>query len=355
MNGVLGNVLEGRCRGHHMEMQSPLRTVTQLRSLLRDEPEVWAQRDNRNRWFCPHCGRVTTEIIVPPEGGLLLLQDVPYQIQDHLRNCGSVKAGLPPTKHFEEPDERTDSGIRKALHDTMIMQRHTLRSAPEVEGYELDCLYRPMEAVGGDFYEFVHRPDGRLGIAIGDTSGHGVESCMLMAVTKKLFSIFGRDGASPQSCLTAVNNEVHADAVSGMFVSALYAILDPYEDTLTYARAGHPPLLVFNPAKETQYEVLDGNGLALGLVGGNQFGRLIEARTIELQPGDLAVFYTDGLTELENGKGEELGIEGLAELLEKYYDRDIKELTRQIWFQAEKRFKGRGAPDDITLVTVRKQ
>ena len=243
--------------------------------------------------------------------------------------------------------------MHQALHDARLRQRHTLRPPPKVPGFEFSCLYRPMEAVGGDFYEFVATPGGLVGIGVGDASGHGVESCMLMAVTKKFLAFFGRAGFTPRDCLAAVNREIHEDVMMGVFISAGYVLLDPEQRELTYARAGHPLPILYNPKRDPQVTMLTSGGIAMGLDAGTRFDGSLEQKSIQLVDGDLLVLYTDGIIELQATDGSEIGEAGLTDLLKKYYDRPIDDLVGQIWYQAEKLFQKSGQPDDITLVALR--
>jgi sigma-B regulation protein RsbU (phosphoserine phosphatase) len=329
-------------------------TLIAVRHSLREEPQLWLQRDARNRWFCPHCGEIINSIVLPPGAALALLPDLPHLIIEHLRTCSAVQAGIPPQKRLHGADAAS-SGLHQAMHDARMRQRHTLRGPPPVAGFEIGCLFRPMEAVGGDFYEFLALADGKLGIGIGDASGHGVEACMLTAVTKKVLNLVGRGGCSPRECLSAVNREIHEDVMQGVFISAGYAILEPGTRQLTYARAGHPPPIIFNPSGEPEALHLPSNGLALGVDRGPRFEQVIEEKQITLHDGDLLVFYTDGLIELpvpEPGSGD-IGVDGFIYMLRKYYDRPLDDMISQIWHRAERLFRKKGQPDDITMVAVR--
>ena len=329
-------------------------SATSVRRVLREEPELWLQLDPRNRWFCPHCGDTVNSIVLPPGTARALLPDLPHQIIEHLSACTAVKAGLPADKRLQGNSASTSSALHQAMHDARLRQRHTLRKPPALKGYEIGCLFRPMEAVGGDFYEFIELPDGKLGIGIGDASGHGVEACMLTAVTKKLLTVFGRNIQSPGSCLCAVNREIFDDVMLDAFISAEYAILDPANKQFTYARAGHPPPLIFNPKRSPQVVQLNCNGLALGVDPGIRFDQILEEISVTLQPGDLLIMYTDGFVELPSSPdGDEIGVEGLVDVLRKYYDRRLDDIVGQVWHKAEKLFREFKQPDDITMVALK--
>jgi phosphoserine phosphatase RsbU/P len=327
-------------------------TVVMLRRGLREMPDLWAQRDSRNRWFCPHCGEIINSIFVPPERGQALLHDLPHQISEHIGKCAAALAGLPAQKRLKGQDAAL-SGLRQALHEATLQQRHMLQTAPLIPGCKIACLYQAKMGIGGDYYAFVTLPDGRFGVSIGDASGHGVECCMLMAVTKKLCLMFGRSGMSPAQCLSGVNREVHADVMQGLFVTASYAMFDLNAQDLVYSRAGHPPALIYNPARETPCVTLNPNGLALGVDAGTKFERVMEEKRVALQPGDLILFYTDGLIELTDANQQEVGTDWLFNLMKKSFDRPVDDLIGQIWFQAQKLFPGSRQPDDMTCVAVK--
>lgn len=333
---------------------TPRQSVVLVRKALRDEPQMWLQRGTRNRWFCPHCGEIVNSIVLPPGEQLALLPDLPLQIVEHLEVCIAVKSGIPAQKRVSGGDASL-SGLHQAMHDARMRQRHTLRLPPNLLKFQIGSLFRPMEAVSGDFYEFLTLPDGRLGIGIGDASGHGVEACMLTAVTKKVLAIYGRGGLSPRESLCAVNREIHEDVMQGVFISAAYGILNPENRQLTYVRAGHPPAIIYNPRRTPNVIQLNANGLALGVDKGPRFEQVIQEQTVQLEAGDLLVFYTDGLIELPAPPPDpgEIGIEGFIFLLKKYYERPVDDLVTQIWHRAERLFRTTGQPDDITMVAIK--
>jgi serine phosphatase RsbU (regulator of sigma subunit) len=335
----------------------PRHSTTSVRTALREDPQLWLQRDPRNRWFCPHCGEVVNSITLPSESdaALAMSPEINWKIAEHLNSCAAVRAGILPQKRMSTGSSAALSGMHQAMHDARLRQRHTLRLPPRMQSYEIASLFRPMEAVSGDFYEFLSLSNGRLGIGIGDASGHGVEACMITAITKKVLGIYGRGGMPPRDLLCAVNREIHEDVMHGVFISAEYAILDPEKRELTYARAGHPFPIIYNPNREPDVMHLNATGLALGVDRGERFDQQIEERCIALQSGDLVVFYTDGLIELpqpEPGSGE-IGIEGFVYMLKKYYERPIEDLVSQVWLRAERLFKAKGQPDDITMVALK--
>src|SRR5262249_31314201 len=101
---------------------NPRWTLALVRRVIREEPELWLQRNNRNRWFCPHCGEIVNGIVLPPGAALGLLPDLPNQLLEHLNVCKSVLAGIPAQKRLSGGSARM-SGINQAMHDARLRQR----------------------------------------------------------------------------------------------------------------------------------------------------------------------------------------------------------------------------------------
>jgi len=326
-------------------------TIIQLRNLLRSEPDLWAQHDERNRWFCPHCGEIVSRIVIPADH-FLLLQDCPHLMREHLLACHAVQAGRPAEKHLSISASQSNE-LRSVMHKARMSQRQMLKPVPTIPGFEIACLYRPMDALAGDFYDFVSLPGDKVGMTVGDPSGHGVEACMTMAVAKKLISMYGRSGLCPADCLRAVNSEIYDDVIEGAFISALYGVLDIPGRRFTFARAGHPPPVIYNPARDPKVQILKSNGIALGVDGGHNFIEHMEQSSVDLRDGDLLLLYTDGMTEINDAKGEELGVEGFMSIVAKFAERPIEDMINQIWYSLEKLFRSTGQLDDMTMLAVR--
>lgn len=177
-------------------------------------------------------------------------------------------------------------------------------SVPDVPGFEFAGYITPMSAVGGDFYDFLDLPDGRIGVVIGDVSDHGVPSALLMALTVTLLRTENRLGTSPEQALNDVNCELTERDHMNMFVTALYGILDPATGTFEYVRAGHNPPVLLDAGGHAK-EIPTRPGQPLGMLPDPVF----DAGRIDLPPGSLLLLYTDGVTETMNGAGEMFGME----------------------------------------------
>jgi sigma-B regulation protein RsbU (phosphoserine phosphatase) len=227
---------------------------------------------------------------------------------------------------------------------------HTL---PPIPGYEMAAYYRTSARAGGDYYDFFPLADGSWGLFIADVSGHGTPAAVLMAITHAI--AHGQPGTHtpPQELLRHLNDQlVKSYTRGGTFVTACYAVLDPAERTLTYARAGHnPPRL----ARGDHVLSLDGDGgLPLGIVADQTYGQ----STVGLERGDLLLLYTDGITEaMAPPRGEPsrpmYGLERLDPLLVACGDRGPAECIDRIKADVAA-FSEPGQPkDDQTLIAIR--
>ena len=180
---------------------------------------------------------------------------------------------------------------------------------PSVASLEIDAISTPAFEVGGDYYDFMDFGDGRLGIVVGDVSGKGVSAAFYMSEMKGIFQALGRMHDSPKEFLARANEALASSIDKHSFVSLLYAIIDVRSGRIVIARAGHCPLL--HVGSGTPAYVRPG-GLGMGLSRGDRFNGTIEEVTIALQPDDVCVLYTDGVTEARSGD-DEFGYERLME------------------------------------------
>jgi len=169
--------------------------------------------------------------------------------------------------------------------------------------------YQPARAVGGDFYDFVDLPDGRLGLVVGDVTDKGVPAALVMATTRSILRAGAQRFASPGAILEYANDMLCPDIPPNMFVTCLYAMLDPNTGRLQFANAGHD--LPYRKSA-AGVEELRATGMPLGLMPGMKY----DEREVQLEPDDMVLFYTDGLVEAHNPQREMFGFPHLKALLE---------------------------------------
>ena len=238
--------------------------------------------------------------------------------------------------------------IRNELGVASQMQQSILPKVfPEGVGYETSANMVPAREVGGDFFDFVHLEDGRLGIAIADVSGKGVPAALFMMSSRTLLKGAAIGSEEPSIVLGSVNSLLEEDNESLMFVTVFYAVYNPKTGEFTYANGGHnPPLLVHADGTSEYLPTTD--GIALGVMPDYEF----EQRSVTLAPGELVVMYTDGVTEAIDAESEEFGSDRLQEVFRSGPSDSVRE-ANEVVFNAVEAFAG-DAPqfDDITCVTL---
>jgi serine phosphatase RsbU (regulator of sigma subunit) len=202
--------------------------------------------------------------------------------------------------------ERIEQELRTAR---MIQQTFLPKEAPSLDGWYLTEYYQPAREVGGDFYDFLSLPDGRLGVVIGDVTGKGIPAALLMTASRTMLRSVAQQLASPGEVLAQVNQLLRDDMPVGMFVTCFYAILDPESGRLRYANAGQDLPAIRRGGSEVGE--LRATGMPLGLLPDTRYE---EAETA-LAPGDLLLFYSDGLIEAHNPEREMFGLARLRSVL----------------------------------------
>jgi serine phosphatase RsbU (regulator of sigma subunit)/ketosteroid isomerase-like protein len=238
--------------------------------------------------------------------------------------------------------------IEQELKVARLIQQALLpKGAPELAGWEIAQYYRPAREVGGDFYDFFELDSGRLGLVIGDVSGKGIPAALVMAGTRSVLRAVAQRGASaPGRALAEANEVLCPDVPANMFITCFYGVLDPKSGRLVYANAGHN--LPYCRRQDGLTEELQARGMPLGLMPGMSY----EENETTLGPRECVLFYSDGLVEAHDPKGEMFGSLRLKGLVAKD-PTGGKGLTAFLLEKLE-RFVGGGAEqeDDITLVTL---
>jgi serine phosphatase RsbU (regulator of sigma subunit)/predicted ester cyclase len=246
-------------------------------------------------------------------------------------------------------EERERERIEQELLVARRIQQASLpKEVPELEGWKISPLYRPAREVGGDFYDFHLLPEGRLGVVVGDATGKGVPAALVMSTTCGMLqlAVQALGSSSPGEVLRQANEALVARIPPNMFVTCFYAVLEPESATLSYANAGHDlPYLHRNGDAEE----LRARGMPLGLMPGMGY----EEKEIEVDAGEGVLFYTDGLVEAHDPKGEMFGFPRLRELVAEHgEERALGDFLLEELYS----FVGAGweQEDDITLLTLKR-
>ncbi|HOU41642.1 MAG TPA: SpoIIE family protein phosphatase, partial [Promineifilum sp.] len=234
--------------------------------------------------------------------------------------------------------------IEQELRVARLIQQFLLpKSVPDIAGWEVTAYYQPARAVGGDFYDFISFPDGRIAFVIGDVTDKGVPAALVMATTRTLLRSAAERLVSPGAVLEETNNQLVENIPPKMFVTCLYALLDPASGRLVFANAGHDV-----PYRRTRAGVVElrARGMPLGLLPNMHY----EQHEVTLETGDCVLLYSDGLVEAHSPTREMFGFPRLQAMMGEPVDGNLvpflldrlRAFTGPQWEQE----------DDVTIVLL---
>lgn len=244
--------------------------------------------------------------------------------------------------------------LRRSLNLAREVQQNLLpRENPVIEGLDIAGASIYCDETGGDYYDFIIRGGNestQFGVAIGDVSGHGIASALLMATVRSSLrqrsSLPGNSG----SIISDVNRQLVLDVEdSGQFVTMLYVTIDPVKRNLRWVRAGHDPAIFYDPGSNT-FEKLGGSGIALGVDENWVFEDNLKT---DLAKGQIILLCTDGIWETRNRKGEMFGKEPIFSILQNNFSSSANEILETILDALNKFRETVKIEDDITLVIIK--
>jgi serine phosphatase RsbU (regulator of sigma subunit) len=222
--------------------------------------------------------------------------------------------------------------------------------SPSIPGYDISGTLLPARETSGDFYDFINLENGNLGIVIADVGDKGAGAALYMAMSRTLIRTYaGENMMNPQEVIHQVNRRILTDTQNGIFLTVIFGILDPTQGTFTYVNAGHnPPVLLKNSENQGSFNLLEKTGTLVGIFEENTW----EEKTISINPGDVLVLYTDGITEAQNEQEDFYGIERFYQVLESAFTTSAQKFQNKIIDEIEA-FTGESPRlDDITLIVL---
>jgi sigma-B regulation protein RsbU (phosphoserine phosphatase) len=248
--------------------------------------------------------------------------------------------------------------LEEELRIAHEIQMSLLPQGPlQMPGLSVTALCVPAREVGGDYYDFLPLDDHRVGVLIADVSGKGTSAALYMAELKGLMLSLSEIHSSPRELLIAANRIIahHLDARS--FITMTYAVVDLRKRIMTYARAGHTPL-IYVPgagvgARDVRILVPDGMVVGLKLDNGEMFDRLLQEETIALRPGDLYLFFTDGISEAMNAHDDCFGESRLGELVQAHAHLPSAELRERVLREIAAFVGDAPQHDDMTMILLK--
>lgn len=224
---------------------------------------------------------------------------------------------------------------------------------PKVKGLDIAGRNVSCDEIGGDYYDFIRRHDSRKGafsIVVGDISGHGVDSALLMTTARAFLRMRASQPGSISEIVTAMNNHLVHDVLdTGKFMTLFCLTIDPEQKYLEWVRAGHDPAFIYTP-QDDQFEELKGSGIALGVTEEFQFS---ENRKDGLKDGQIIAIGTDGIWEAFNVSGEMFGKKRFQDIIKAHADKSADVILNAVYAELNSFTTGRKSDDDITLVIVK--
>jgi sigma-B regulation protein RsbU (phosphoserine phosphatase) len=218
---------------------------------------------------------------------------------------------------------------------------------PEIAGYDISAYNFPTEEVSGDYYDWVRIYENQIGIVIADVAGKGVPAAILMAFLRASLRAASHIGYATHISMSKVNYLLWESIERIQFVTAFYAILDADTHTLAYSNAGHNPPLLINAAGTSRF--IHRGEQPLGMFPETRYHEY----HLELEPGDVLVLYTDGVTEANSPDGEEFGRERLAQFVKEFYDRPAREMIASLQMKVLEWTGNAGPGDDVTFFIIK--
>ncbi|MGD9054774.1 MAG: SpoIIE family protein phosphatase [Desulfobacterales bacterium] len=234
-----------------------------------------------------------------------------------------------------------------------VQQNFLPKTDPTVAGLDIAGKSIYCERTGGDYYDYLHLGEhqtGKIGIVIGDVSGHGISAALLMASVRSSLRQRALLSGNIAKIVSDVNRQLTSDVEeSGRFMTLFCSEIDVHQQCIRWVRAGHEPALLYDPAYNV-FEELKGSGMALGVDESWQYE---EKQKMGLARGQIILFGTDGIWEAHNAAGQLFGKESLFDIIRKHADSSAKEIVAAIMNALEHFRQGVIPEDDVTLVVVK--
>jgi len=247
--------------------------------------------------------------------------------------------------------EAAERMLAKELQQAADIQQRLLPvAAPTVPGLDLAGYNAACRTVGGDYYDFLPYPDGRVAMVVADVAGKGMPAALLMSSLQARVQVLFDDPTNLAALVTRLNRIITTTCPTNRFITFFICVLDPNNDEITYVNAGHnPPLLVHGTSGTV--DKLEGTGLILGIVPMAQY----EQKTIKMQKGDVVVLFSDGVTEASRlDIDEEFGEDRLATNVAELTEMPAQSIIETVNQRVQEFTKGAPAADDITMVVARR-
>jgi sigma-B regulation protein RsbU (phosphoserine phosphatase) len=243
---------------------------------------------------------------------------------------------------------------KKALILAGEVQKSLLpHEKPLVKGLDIAGRNVSCDEIGGDYYDFLWRRESKRGpfsVVVGDISGHGVDSALLMTTARAFLRMRASQPGTISEVITAMNHHLALDVLeTGRFMTLFYLTIDPEKKCIDWVRAGHDPALLYDPLRD-DFEELKGQGIALGVTDEFHYTQSQKAGLIN---GQIIAIGTDGIWEAFNRRGEMFGKERLRDVIRRKAGESASTILSSVYDELNQFTLGQKSEDDITLVVIK--
>jgi sigma-B regulation protein RsbU (phosphoserine phosphatase) len=271
----------------------------------------------------------------------------PFQYEEVIARVETHLALQRFQKHLQKANRRYEKELKLAgsLQANLIPKQ-----TPAIPGFQLSFVLRSARETSGDFYDIFPLNSGHFGILVADVVDKGAAAALLMAYGRTLLRTLAEEfPAHPDRVLSKVNQRMLSYSEASHFLTVFYGILEPKENELVYSNAGHNPAIHLK-AVNGEMMMLKNTGMPLGLFDDQDW----QQRKIQMDPGDLLVMYTDGVTDAQNPLNELYGMDRFSNTIQAHRKRPPSELVKFILEDIDRFLDGSPQPDDLAMVILRK-
>jgi serine phosphatase RsbU (regulator of sigma subunit) len=270
----------------------------------------------------------------------------PFQLEEVLVRTQTHLALRKLQKQLQETNDKLARELDLAGN---VQTSFMPRNLPEIPGWQFSVELKPARETSGDFFDINQLPNGEMVILVADVLDKGVGAALFMALSWALFRTYAEElSTQPEKVFSEVNRHILEDTHAKQFVTSFFGLLNPTNGELVYCNAGQTPPILMRSEGENQHELLMNTGPPLGLFE----DQVWERRSVTVQPGDVLVLYTDGITEAQNPQGGFFSVERLVESVKKSARDSAQDIQNNIFYEVD-RFVGQSAQDDdIALIVI---
>jgi sigma-B regulation protein RsbU (phosphoserine phosphatase) len=245
--------------------------------------------------------------------------------------------------------EEAERAMAKDMQQAALIQKGLLPAKPPaMPGLDIAGKTTACRTVGGDYYDFLEFPDGRVGMLVGDVAGKGMPAALLMSSLQARVQVLFEEADDLARKVGRLNKAICSNCPDNRFITFFMTVIDPVSGEMAYTNAGHNPPLIVRAGGG--FETLKGGGVILGILPQAMY----EESRIHMDPGDTLVLFSDGVTEAVDPHEEDFGEERLARLVTSLRDRPAAEIVEAIDSAVTEFTQGAPAADDITVVVARR-